>query len=439
MTTGHLRSISPFSENIIADMKNDKNKESGGTEEVKRRTPKTILVEQYLASTGDFRHNMVNGRFEYRRHGTRTWTTIDRLLENNFRRTLNNTDLWCSRDMLETIIGSGFSKDTDPLKEYLMSLPKREGMEAITILLSSIKIKNDANWAEFMTKWLVAVVANAMDDTRCHNHTCLVLSGGQGVGKTTWLNGLYPQKLEPDYYFIGKFDPDNKDSLRLVSERFLINIDDQLQNINRADEDKIKAVLTQDKISYRKPYDTNVMDYPHRASFMASVNSLDFLTDPTGSRRFLAFEVESIDSDRFKMVNMDLVYAECMTLLKNGFRYWFDREETERLDMQNRSFMSMTFEYQLLCQMFRVPGPDEMHQCVTMTATQIRNDMNETTSEKLNFRNVGKALARLVRENGLVRKSVRINGIPQYCYLLVRNRDFNIRGSMHDIDKCMEA
>ena len=64
---------------------------------------------------------------------------------------------------------------------------------------------------------------------------------------------------------------------------------------------------------------------------MASVNGNDFLTDPTGSRRFLPFEVLSIDIDRAIWVNMDRVYAEARTLLSSGFRYWFDEAEIEEL------------------------------------------------------------------------------------------------------------
>ena len=73
---------------------------------------------------------------------------------------------------------------------------------------------------------------------------------------------------------------------------------------------------------------------------MASVNGNDFLTDPTGSRRFLPFEVLSIDIDRAIWVDMDRVYAEARTLLNNGFRYWFDDTEIEELPGETPHSMS---------------------------------------------------------------------------------------------------
>lgn len=50
------------------------------------------------------------------------------------------------------------------------------------------------------------------------------------------------------------------------------------------------------------------------ASFVASVNGNDFLTDPTGSRRFLPFEVLAIDIERAKEISMDAVYTEAKAL-----------------------------------------------------------------------------------------------------------------------------
>ena len=42
---------------------------------------------------------------------------------------------------------------------------------------------------------------------------------------------------------------------------------------------------------------------------MASVNGNEFLTDPTGSRRFLPFEVLRIDKPTAESIHMDNVYG----------------------------------------------------------------------------------------------------------------------------------
>lgn len=74
---------------------------------------------------------------------------------------------------------------------------------AITALADCVSVTNPGKWREYLTKWLVAVVANVMDDRQCRNHTCLVLTGEQGKFKTTFLDLLCPPALS-DYPIYGK-------------------------------------------------------------------------------------------------------------------------------------------------------------------------------------------------------------------------------------------
>jgi len=150
----------------------------------------------------------------------------------------------------------------------------------------------------------VAVVANAMDDREYRNHTCLVLTGEQGRFKTTFLDLLCPPKLQ-GYSYTGKIYPQKKDTLTYIGQNLIINIDDQLKALNKRDENELKNLITCPMVKYRMPYDKHVEEHPHMASFVVSVNDNDFLADPTGSRRFLPFEVLSIDINRAKAVSMD--------------------------------------------------------------------------------------------------------------------------------------
>ena len=151
--------------------------------------------------------------------------------------------------------------------------------------------------------------------------------------------------------------------LTLVAEYLFINIDDQLKALNKRDENELKNLITAPSVKYRRPYDVYIEEYPHLASFMASVNGNDFLTDPTGSRRFLPFEVLSIDIDRAIWVNMDRVYAEARTLLSNGFRYWFDEAEIEELHRGNAAFHVQTIEYEMLLKGFEKPPEHAVTDC----------------------------------------------------------------------------
>ena len=54
-------------------------------------------------------------------------------------------------------------------------------------------------------------------------------------------------------------------------------------------------------------------------------------------------------------MNYDQLYAQLRDQLRDGFRYYFDMEEKERVEEQNRAFSVMSDEEQLILQRFRKP------------------------------------------------------------------------------------
>ena len=58
-----------------------------------------------------------------------------------------------------------------------------------------------------------------------------------------------------------------------------------------------------------------------RASFAATVNDSDVLTDRTGSRRFLCVEATRIDYT--PPVDHTAVYAQALALFRGGFCFWY--------------------------------------------------------------------------------------------------------------------
>lgn len=298
-------------------------------------------IEEFLREHYAFRYNTVKSRAEFR-SSDGEFLPVTKYRLNSFRRELDRTiGISTSAENLRSMLESDFSERVNPVQAYFHKLPPATGTQAIDELTATVTVRNARHWSEYLTKWLVGVVANAMNDLGCQNHVCLVLTGEQGKFKTTWLDNLCPRSLA-SYLFTGKIDPQNKDMLTLVAEYLFINIDDQLKTLNKRDENELKNLITAPSVKYRRPYDVYIEEYPHLASFMASVNGNDFLTDPTGSRCFLPFEVLSIDIDRAIWVNMDRVYAEARTLLNDGFRYWFDEAEIEELHRGNAAFHVQT-------------------------------------------------------------------------------------------------
>lgn len=284
--------------------------------------------------------------------------------------------------------------------------------EAITALSNCVSVANPEKWREYLTKWLVAVVANAMDDKQCRNHTCLVLTGEQGKFKTTFLDLFCPPALS-DYRYTGKIYPQEKDVLSLIGQNLIINIDDQLKALNKRDENELKNLITCPQVKYRMPYEKHIEERPHLASFVASVNGNDFLTDPTGSRRFLPFEVLAIDIDRAKAIPMNAVYSEAKALLKSGFRYWFNDEEIIELHHNSEAFQVYTAEMELLLRYFTFPTEAEkVTKRFYITNSEIVGYLSCYTRQQLSAKRMGEAL----RKAGYTRECRRVNGNPVYVY-----------------------
>ena len=179
-------------------MKEKRNNEAG---HIEGRLSKNERIERQLNSLYDFRFNIVKSRTEYRAANTSgLYQPVTKFALNSFRRKLDVTvGVATSAENIRTILESDFANKVHPIREYLTALPllNPAGHEYIKKLLSTVQVANSGKWEEYFTKWLVGVVANAMNDTGCQNHTCLVLTGDkQGQFKTWWLDNLCPSPLK---------------------------------------------------------------------------------------------------------------------------------------------------------------------------------------------------------------------------------------------------
>ena len=414
--------------NHIMKKNANKGKSEGGNSELhtRRKFSKNSEIEVYLSTHYEFRYNTVLGRTEYRSKNDAHFSKVGRYEINTLRREIDNDiGIITSSDNLYSIIESSFSPRINPIQEYFKRLSATDignsnrdcgndvslSLKAIHDLASCVVVRNSDKWLPYLTKWLVAVVANAMDDRECRNHTCLVLTGEQGKFKTTFLDLLCPSKLH-GYSYTGKIYPQEKDTLTYIGQNLIVNIDDQLKALNKRDENELKNLITCPMVKYCMPYDKYVEEHPHLASFVASVNGNAFLTDPTGSRRFLPFEVLSIDIERAKGISMDSVYAEAKALLSAGFCYWFDDDEIAELYQEREEFQVQTAETELLLCCFEKPTEDNPR-CSYMTTTEILTYLGIYTWQSLTSKRMGEALKRAGFEKVSKRRD---GGSPVYVY-----------------------
>ena len=380
-------------------------------------------IENWLNKYYLFRYNTIKQKPEFKTINIADkWQAIDKYKLLSIKRELDAIGLNCSKENLLDILCSSFAPAINPVIQYFEDLEDWNEHETdyINQLCDTIKCKNSNDWRLYLKKWLVAVVSNVYTQDRCTNHTMLVLTGEQGKFKTTWLEYLCPPELK-NYNYTGKLNLENKDCLTYIAEYLFVNIDDQLKQLHKKDENELKNLITINNVKYRKPYDPIITEYPHLCSFMASVNGNDFLSDPTGSRRFLPFEVETIHIEKTNFLDINNVWRQAKYLFKHDFRYWFNTDEVDYLNKRNEIFSMVSIEEDLISFYYRSKQLEKKSTFLPpetikfLTPSMILVDLEQKTKQRLNKRKLGEALNKLK----FTKKQRTIEGRIQWTYQII--------------------
>ena len=249
----------------------------------------------------------------------------------------------------------------NPFQFYLDQLPPWDGGDYILAMSVSVSVKGEVTeqlrFAQYLKKWLVGMVAGWIDPAVVNN-VILVLIGEQGSYKTTWFNYILPPPLRPYFYTKTNAGKMGRDDLLTLAQYGLVCCE-ELDTMRPSELNQLKAAVTMPSIDERAAYAHFHEHRKHIASFCGTGNNMQFLSDPTGNRRWLPFEVVSIDSPRDHPFDYENIYAQAYALYRQGFRYWFTKEEIEVLAEHNRQFETPRLEAELVQQYFRRPEGQE--------------------------------------------------------------------------------
>ena len=271
-----------------------------------------------------------------------------------------------------TVLNAGehYIPRVHPLREYATNLKPytTDQPDWIDLVASQVKVKAstesdhqqseaDRLWRVCFKKWFVAMVASWLYD-EVVNHQVLVLIGRQGIYKTTWLERLIPPHLRDYCCKLANATQLSKDDRLRIAEFGMINMD-ELDAMTPRELSAMKSVITASDVNERAAYCYTKERRVRLASFCASSNRREFLTDITGNRRWLPFEVESIQNPFFTTLPYDLMYAQARHLIETDFNYWFELEEIATLEEHNDDFRAQDSEEQLLPILFDIPAEDK--------------------------------------------------------------------------------
>ncbi len=375
-------------------------------------------IKTFLGGRLYLRHNVVTGRVECRvpeadtfsgsRLAAADWQPVNDRIVNSLWAELSKEKLTRAQDIYR-VIESDFVPAYHPFRYYLDHLPPWNGSDDYILELSlSITVKGDTDeqmlFAGYLKKWLVGMVAGWVDDTVVNN-VILVLIGEQGSYKTTWFNYLLPPALKQYFYTKTNANRMGRDDLLTLAQYGLVCCE-ELDTMRPSELNQLKAAVTMPSIDERAAYAHYHEHRKHIASFCGTGNNAQFLSDPTGNRRWLPFEVESIESPRDHPFDYEAIYAQAYALYQEGFQYWFSREEIAKLSAHNRHFETPRLEYELASLYFAHPTgakPGEF-----MSVARAMQIVSANISQKLSAVYLGRALGEL----GFQR--VKYNGVRGY-------------------------
>ncbi|WP_442766670.1 VapE domain-containing protein [Mitsuokella multacida] len=145
---------------------------------------------------------------------------------------------------------------------------------------------------------------------------CLVLTGPQGIGKSTILARMGGRWFNDSIVSIK-----GKDPLEQLIGSLIIELG-EMQAATRAENDELKAFISRQTDKFRAPYGRRTEEYPRQCIFAATTNDDIFLKDRTGGRRFLIVPCAGNAArdlwQEFTPEEAAQCWAECITLYKEN-------------------------------------------------------------------------------------------------------------------------
>ena len=294
----------------------------------------------FLTMRYAFRYNTVLNCTEYRPVAlpADSFTPLDPRMLRRIILEVQREGIEVSPNDIRNYIESDYVRQFDPVGDYLASCEGAwDGHDHIGDLARTVP--TDAPlWHKWFKTWLLAMVSQWQNQpSRLYgNSVAPLLISPQGYHKSTFCRRLLPDVLKWGYTDSLTLS-DRRQVMLAMSQQLLINLDEFNQISPRVQQGFLKNVIQLPSIKAKRSYGTHIEELPRKASFIATSNMTDILSDPSGNRRFIGIELTApIDTSR--VPDHHQLFAQALQLLRNGSRSWFDKAETEQIMLWNRRY-----------------------------------------------------------------------------------------------------
>ena len=339
---------------------------------------------KYLNSKYSLRYNTISLEFEIKRTSDKQWSDLNL---NSLFIELTQSGIDIPINKLEILVRSHLISQYNPISEYFENLEDWDGEDHIKNLCSYVKTNDDNAFLYHMEKWFTRAVLCALEKEKINKH-CLVLANTiQNSGKSTYLRFFIPRKL---MNYLSEDIGLDKDSRIKLCKNLIINLD-ELSILAKADINSLKAYISKTHINERLPYARKAEYLERICSFVGSTNKTDFLTDESGSVRWIIFEVtEKINFNYSMEINIDKVWSQAYfnAYKRKGFNPELTLADISENEKRNERFTQMTLEQEMVNKFFEPSDNLEEFK----TATEVMMDLS-MQGIRLNHLKIGRALS----------------------------------------------
>lgn len=348
-------------------------------------------VKDFFDRRYELRYNVMKQIEEFRPKGV-DYQPWQPLTDRDIRRLAQEEMMDCGAAWpidIEQYARSSLSRDYNPVHEFLAGCGTWDGRRDYIGQLAKRVPNSHPHWQRLFHRWFLGMVAGWLGKSRDYGNAVVpLLVGRQGCRKSTFCKLLLPHSLRE--YYIDDLKLDNAEQAeRVLSRMALVNIDEYNAKTDR-EQAKIKRLLTERDVQVRKMRSDQYLMLQRMASFIATTNERQPLTDTTGSRRYLCVEVTGT-IDTVSPLNYQQLYAQALYELDHGEAYYMSPEEERLLEEHNQHFQNTSTAEILLTSYYEPAARQKEH---FVRAVDILQDLQQRTlgSDRPNMQRLVKAL-----------------------------------------------
>ena len=299
-----------------------------------------VSMMQLLESRYDFRYNTVMKYVEYlpKDKGWYGYRPVEPRVQKRMTLEVQLADIRVSIKDVRNFLESDYIKNYNPIEEYLFQCyDKWDGKDHIRALARTVPTANP-HWADWFYTWFLGMV----DQWRGYSHrqygnsVAPLLISKQGYNKSTFCRRLLPPELQWGYSD-NLILSEKRQVYQAMAQFMVINLDEFNQISPQVQQGFLKNLIQLPTLKYKPPYGSHVMEFPRLASFIATSNMKDILSDPSGNRRFIGVELTG-PIDVSVRPNYQQLFAQALSALNNGEKSYFDAQQVKLIMKSNSQF-----------------------------------------------------------------------------------------------------